>query len=74
MPTSPATTSKRIEREQHGVGLRCGAHVVAGLHQSRRGARRARGVQLDRRPASGEARFYAGKIYGVGKAAVARRR
>ncbi len=61
--------AKRVEREQRAWGWDAGAHVVAGLINPE-GRAQVRGAQLNL-TANGEARFYSGKIYGVGKAATA---
>ncbi|MDB4964077.1 MAG: hypothetical protein JWP01_4076 [Myxococcales bacterium] len=58
--------AKRVEREKIAWGYDAGAHVVAG-YVSPPGSEKTRGAQvvID---GGGEARFYSGKIYGVGKA------
>jgi hypothetical protein len=61
--------AKRIEREKMAWGVDAGAHVVAGMVNPE-GRAVSRGLQLDI-TGTGEARFYSGKIYGVGKAATA---
>jgi len=58
---------KRIERETMAWGMDVGAHVVAG-YINPDGPAVTRGLQLDV-TASGEARFYSGRVYGIGKAA-----
>lgn len=60
--------AKRIEREKMAWGFDVGAHVIAGLiNPDGRGQTRASLVALT---GNGEARFYNGKLYGVGKAAL----
>jgi hypothetical protein len=59
--------AKRIEREQVAWGVTADAHLVAGQINPD-GAGLTRGAQLDV-DATGEARFYAGHFYGIGKAA-----
>lgn len=58
----------RVEREKMAWGFDVGADVVAGLINPE-GREQLRGGQLVVQGV-GEARFYAGKIYGVGKAAL----
>jgi hypothetical protein len=58
---------KRIEREAMAWGVDAAAHVVAG-YINPDGPAVTRGLQLDV-TADGEARFYSGRVYGVGKAA-----
>ncbi len=61
--------AKRIEREQFAWGMTADAHLVAGQINPD-GAGLTRGAELDVN-ATGEARFYSGHIYGIGKAAAA---
>ena len=58
----------RIEREKMAWGYDAGAHLVTGLVNPE-GRASTRGAQLVIE-GSGEARFYTGKIYGIGKAAI----
>jgi hypothetical protein len=58
---------KRIEREAMAWGLDAAAHVVGG-YINPDGDAATRGLQIDA-AADGEARFYAGKLYGIGRAA-----
>lgn len=60
---------KRVEREAMAWGLDAAAHVVAG-YINPDGPAVTRGLQLDV-TADGEARFYSGRIYGIGKAVAA---
>jgi hypothetical protein len=60
---------KRVERETSAWGWNAGAHVVGGLINPE-GASVSRGLQVDV-TADGEARFYRGAVYGVGRAAAA---
>ena len=60
--------AKRVEREKMAWGFDAGAHVVAGFinpytDEQTRGAQ----ITLD---GTGEARFYSGKLYGIGKLAL----
>jgi len=57
----------RIEREAMAWGADAGAHLVTGLINPD-GRAQTRGAQLDAN-ADGEARFYTGQIYGIGRAA-----
>jgi hypothetical protein len=59
--------AKRIEREQLAWGVTADAHLVAGQINPD-GSALSRGAELDV-DATGEARFYSGHIYGIGKAA-----
>jgi len=59
----------RIEREGMAWGADAGAHLVTGLINPE-GRAQTRGAQLSV-DADGEARFYSGAVYGVGKAAAA---
>lgn len=59
---------KRIEREQMAWGVNAGAHVVAG-YINPEGRSLTRGAQVDV-TADGEARFYSGAVYGIGRAAL----
>jgi hypothetical protein len=59
---------KRVERERMAWGFDIGADVVAGFINPE-GREQLRGGQLVVQGV-GEVRFYSGKIYGVGKAAV----
>jgi len=61
--------AKRVEREHMAWGWDTGAHLVAG-YINPDGRAQVRGAQLNL-TANSEARFYSGKIYGVGKAAAA---
>jgi hypothetical protein len=58
---------KRIERETMAWGIDAGAHLVAG-YINPEGRSITRGAQLDI-TADGEARFYSGSLYGIGRAA-----
>jgi hypothetical protein len=58
---------KRVEREKMAWGLDVDAHVVAGLVNPK-GRAVTRGLEANV-SAGGEARFYSGKVYGIGKAA-----
>ncbi len=58
----------RVERENMAWGFDTSAHVVAGFINPS-GRAQTRGTLVDL-AGTGEARFYSGKIYGVGKAAV----
>jgi HEAT repeat protein len=58
---------KRVEREAMAWGWEAGAHVVAG-YINPDGAGLSRGLALDA-TANAEARFYAGGLYGIGRAA-----
>jgi len=60
---------KRVERESVAWGVNGGAHVVTG-YINPDGPALSRGLQLDI-TADGEARLYTGKLYGIGRAAVA---
>jgi len=60
--------AKRIERERMAWGLDAGAHVVAGFINPS-GRAQVRGAQVNL-AGGGEARFYSGNLYGVGKAAL----
>ncbi|HLL21210.1 MAG TPA: HEAT repeat domain-containing protein [Kofleriaceae bacterium] len=62
------TFEKRVEREAMAWGLTLGADLVAG-YINPDGREQIRGGQLGV-SGIGEVRFYAGKIYGVGKAAI----
>lgn len=58
---------KRIERQAFAWGVDAAAHVVAGLvNPSGRGQTRGTVVNAS---SEGEARFYTGRVYGVGRAA-----
>ncbi|MGN6105543.1 MAG: HEAT repeat domain-containing protein [Kofleriaceae bacterium] len=59
--------AKRIERERMAWGFDVGANLVAGLINPE-GRAMTRGTQIGL-DAHGEVRFYAGKTYGIGKAA-----
>ncbi len=60
--------AKRIEREKMAWGVDVGAHVIAGLiNPDGRAQSRGSLIQLT---GNGEARFYNGKLYGIGKAAL----
>jgi len=63
-----ALFSHRIERERMAWGFDTGAHLVAGLINPK-GRAQTRGTLVDL-SGTGEARFYSGKIYGIGKAAI----
>ncbi len=63
-----ASYTKRIEREKMAWGVTTGAHLVAGFINPE-GRAQTRGLQLDV-AGQGEARFYSGAIYGIGKAAI----
>jgi hypothetical protein len=58
---------KRIEREAVAWGLDAAAHVVGG-YINPDGDAATRGLQIDA-AAGGEARFYSGKLYGIGRGA-----
>jgi hypothetical protein len=58
---------KRIERDAMAWGINAGAHVVAG-YINPDGPGLSRGLQLNV-TADGEVRFYAGQLYGIGRAA-----
>jgi hypothetical protein len=58
---------KRIERETMAWGLDAGAHVVAG-YINPEGQSITRGAQINV-TAGGEARFYSGALYGIGRGA-----
>ncbi|HEU4735035.1 MAG TPA: HEAT repeat domain-containing protein [Kofleriaceae bacterium] len=60
---------KRVEREAMAWGWDAGAHVVAG-YVNPEGAALTRGLQIDA-TANADARFYSGKLYGIGRAAAA---
>jgi len=60
--------AKRVERERMAWGFDVGAHLVAG-YINPDGRALVRGAQVDI-TGNGEARFYSGQIYGVGKVAV----
>jgi hypothetical protein len=60
---------KRVERETMAWGVNAGAHVVAG-YINPDGPALSRGLELDV-TADGEARFYSGRVYGIGRAAAA---
>jgi hypothetical protein len=60
---------RRIERERMAWGLDGSAHVVTGFVNPE-GGDTSKGAVVDVR-AAGEARFYAGKIYGIGQAVAA---
>ena len=60
---------KRIERETMAWGLDAGAHVVAG-YINPEGRSLTRGAQVDI-TVDGEARFYSGTVYGIGRGAAA---
>ena len=63
-----ARWQKRIERPSMAWGYDVGAQLVAGLvNPEGRAATRGAQIGVD---GAGEARFYAGKVYGIGKAAV----
>jgi hypothetical protein len=57
----------RLERDAMAWGADAGAHVVTGLINPD-GRAQTRGAQLDAN-ADGEARFYSGQVYGIGRAA-----
>ncbi|HET9992464.1 MAG TPA: HEAT repeat domain-containing protein [Kofleriaceae bacterium] len=57
----------RIERDAMAWGADAGAHLVTGLINPD-GRAQTRGAQLDVN-ADGEARFYSGQVYGIGRAA-----
>jgi hypothetical protein len=59
---------KRIERDSMAWGLDAGAHVVAG-YINPEGRSVTRGAQVDI-TVDGEARFYRGPVYGIGRAAL----
>jgi hypothetical protein len=59
----------RIERDTMAWGADAGAHLVTGLINPD-GRAQTRGAQLDVN-ADGEARFYSGQVYGIGRAAAA---
>jgi hypothetical protein len=59
--------AKRVERESMAWGWDAGAHVVAGFINPT-GREQVRGAQINL-TANGEARFYKGNVYGLGKAA-----
>jgi hypothetical protein len=59
---------KRIDRERMALGVDAGAHVVAG-YINPEGRALTRGAQVDI-TADGEARFYSGAVYGIGRAAL----
>ncbi len=63
-----ARWQKRIERPTMAWGYDVGAHLVGGLVNPE-GRASTRGAQIGIDGAA-EARFYAGKVYGIGKAAV----
>lgn len=59
---------KRVETEQRALGLDLGAEVVAGMvNPEGRGVTRGLIVNLH---GEGEARFYSGMLYGIGKTAI----
>ena len=58
--------ARRVERETMAWGVTGDAHVVAGMINPD-GAAQSRGAEVDASIA-GEARFYSGKLYGIGKA------
>jgi hypothetical protein len=58
---------RRLEREGSAFGADIGAHVVTGFINPP-GRAQSRGAQIDAN-ADGEARFYTGSVYGVGKVA-----
>lgn len=59
---------KRIETEERALGLGVGAEVVAGIvNPEGRGVTRGLIVNLH---GEGEARFYSGSLYGIGKTAI----
>ncbi|HEY5934673.1 MAG TPA: HEAT repeat domain-containing protein [Kofleriaceae bacterium] len=60
--------AKRVERERMAWGFDVGANVVAG-YINPDGRALVRGAQIDIL-GTGEARFYTGQLYGVGKAAI----
>jgi hypothetical protein len=60
-----ASYQKRVEREQMAWGWGAHAHLVAGFI-SPEGREQTRGLQFQL-DANGEARFYKGKLYGVGR-------
>ena len=63
-----ARWQKRIERPSMAWGYDVGAQLVTGLvNPEGRAATRGAQIGVD---GAGEARFYAGKVYGIGKAAV----
>jgi len=62
-----AQYAKRIEREAMAWGWNASAHVVGG-YINPDGPGLTRGLQIDV-AADGEARFYSGQLYGVGRAA-----
>jgi hypothetical protein len=60
--------ARRIEREKMAWGFDVGAHVIAGLiNPDGRAQSRGSLIQVT---GNGEARFYNGKVYGIGKAAL----
>ena len=60
---------KRVERESLAWGIDAGGHVVAGFINPP-GRAQTRGTEITAN-ADGEARFYAGQFYGIGRAAAA---
>ena len=63
-----ARYAKRVERETDGVGRRRAARTSSPASSTPRAARR-RAARRSIVDGGGEARFYRGKLYGVGKAA-----
>jgi hypothetical protein len=61
--------ARRVEREKMAWGWDASAHVVTGLINAP-GSSQQRGAEVVAQ-GDGEARFYSGQIYGVGKVAVA---
>jgi hypothetical protein len=59
---------RRVEREQMAYGYGGDAHIVAG-YINPDGRERSRGAQVTA-SGNGEARFYRGQLYGVGKGAI----
>ncbi len=60
--------AKRVERERMAWGWDTGTHLIAGYIDPD-GRAQVRGAQLNV-TANGEVRFYSGKAYGIGKAAL----
>lgn len=60
--------AKRVEREKMAWGTDADVHVVTGLINAP-GSSQQRGAEVVAQ-GDGEARFYSGKIYGIGRAAV----
>ena len=63
------TYSKRIEREKVAWGVDADVHVVTGVINPP-GSSQQRGAEVVAQ-GNGEARFYSGNVYGIGKAAAA---